>query len=225
MLVGEYAITILGEDGRSHAELVQTAATGHPAVGDELILGGRLYVVERIRHEQDLDTGSSSRVYSHARLFVRPVVGPQPTSEPDDEPTTGRVLPLVLPPRGAVSSEILPASLIAVIVACGYRSLASAWRAERRRRFRLSREGRALLLDEPTPGDCWNRSRLAKQHYAKMVAAICDGRFAGAIRGSASSPVELRASQRTRPTLRLLSPSAGGAPLRTARVAGWSPGR
>jgi len=42
--------------------MAQTATTGHPRVGEELVLNGRVYLVEPVRHEQDLDSGSSSRV-------------------------------------------------------------------------------------------------------------------------------------------------------------------
>ena len=61
------------------------------------------------------------------------------------------MLPFVAPPAGPdgrVASAILPATLVALLVACGYREQAYRYRAARRVTARLHRDGQGWIVDE-----------------------------------------------------------------------------
>src|SRR6266536_765651 len=98
MRIGEYHIVIQNVQGQVLAEVERTAATGHPGVGEELVLEGAVYVVERVRHEEDGD-GRTRRRYTWPRLFVRrrDALVQEPRKDPARAPP--RVLPFPAGPR------------------------------------------------------------------------------------------------------------------------------
>ncbi len=65
----EYEVII--ERARSRApRTVRRIAFSRPLVGEEIVIDDRVYVVERVQHQQD--EGRTVRVYTFPRLFVRP---------------------------------------------------------------------------------------------------------------------------------------------------------
>jgi len=146
MRIGEYQIVIQSFDGEVLAEVERTAATGHPAVGEELVLDGAVYVVERVRHEEDGEARTRRR-YTAPRLFVRR--RPGLVDEPRRDPA--RAPPRVLPfperrSRGRIESVVLPPTLVAVLVACGYEAQASHFARRGRGGLRLSRSGQGWFV-------------------------------------------------------------------------------
>src|SRR4051812_13400780 len=126
MRIGEYHIVIQNVQGQILAEVERTAATGHPGVGEELVIEGAVYVVERVRHEEDGE-GRTRRRYTWPRLFVRrrDALVQEPRKDPARAPPTAAARVLPFPPgprgpRGRLDCVVLPASLVTVLVACGY---------------------------------------------------------------------------------------------------------
>jgi hypothetical protein len=70
MLVGDYLLILIDAEGRVEASEERTANSGHPTVGEEIMIHGRLYVVERVRHEDEPEN-LSSRQYTFAKVFAR----------------------------------------------------------------------------------------------------------------------------------------------------------
>lgn len=68
----EYEVVI--ERVRSRApRTVRRVAFSRPLVGEEIVIDSRVYVVERVQHQQD--EGRTVHVYTFPRLFVRPKLG------------------------------------------------------------------------------------------------------------------------------------------------------
>jgi hypothetical protein len=173
MRIGEYHIVIENMDGQILAEVERTAATGHPAVGEEIVLEGAVYVVERVRHEEEA-AGRTRRRYTWPRLFVRKHGGL--VREPHKEPV--RAPPRVLPfapgrPRGRLQSVVLPPSLLAVLVACGY-DLQSRYFARRSRGgARLLRLGQGWFVEAgESPSEALVLAREARQQRRRMEGWI-----------------------------------------------------
>lgn len=165
--VGEYLIVIEDLRGQQIGDAVRTASSGHPAVGDEVLIRDVLYVVHRVRHEDEAD-GRTEREYTFARVFVRPA-------------TLKRV----------DSSENQPMarhSLVAIIVAAGYRAQATNFRALNRDVARLVREGAGWVLVESAPEELWRLSRLAKRYYAEVQALIQTRALSSSVSGPSQEP-------------------------------------
>jgi hypothetical protein len=183
MLAREYVIVVEGPDGRATRELCRTATTGHPLAGDEVLLDGVAYTVTRVRHQDDPDP-PSERIYTIAWVYLRPLAGGAPRlplpSSPDrpTHPTAPSVLPFTPPPRahdGSVASIVLPATLVAVLVACGYREQATRYRAARRSTARLVRDGHGWIVEPLAPAAWWQASRRAKRAFAGAAALVMAG--------------------------------------------------
>jgi hypothetical protein len=148
MRIGEYSIVIQDTDGEVLAEVERTAATGHPIVGEELVLEGATYVVERVRHEED-PGGRSRRRYTAPRLFVRRLPGPtvEPRREPERGPPPLRVIPFPEgPSRARIESVVLPPALVGALVACGYEAQATWFSRRGKGGKRLSRVGQGWFV-------------------------------------------------------------------------------
>jgi hypothetical protein len=189
MLIGDYIVVILDADGRVLGEHVLTASTGHPQVGHELKLGdGPTYVVERVVHESD-GNELSRRTYSYARVFV----SEKPRSADEDEPDRSRrVLPFA-DPGPAASGVILPASLIAVLVACGYRAQATEFKSRRRLTGRLVRDGYGWFVERESATELRRLSRLAKRYFAEaqsLILARAGGVVGAVIESEFSRPAD-----------------------------------
>jgi hypothetical protein len=210
MLAREYVIVVESADGRSPRELCRTATTGHPAAGDEVIIDGAAYVVTRVRHQDDPEP-PTDRVYTVAWVFVRPL-GAMPAARPttpstNAPPWSPRVLPFAAPPPGRdgrVASAILPATLVALLVACGYREQASRYRAARRVSARLRRDGHGWIVDDVAPAALWQASRRAKHGFAAAAALVAGGGLSGSCAPEPPArPSPAPSPRAARPTLRL----------------------
>ncbi len=68
----EYEVVI--ERARNRApRSVRRIAFSRPLVGEEIVVDDRVYVVERVQHQQN--EGRTVHVYTFPRLFVRPKLG------------------------------------------------------------------------------------------------------------------------------------------------------
>jgi hypothetical protein len=211
MLAREYVIVVEAADGRAHQELCRTATTGHPAAGEEVIIDGAAYEVTRVRHQDDPDA-PTERVYTVAWVFVRPLGAPAtpwptPPSGPASAPWAPRVLPFALPAPGGdgqVESAILPATLVALLVACGYREQASRYRAARRVTARLRRDGHGWIVDEVAPAAWWQASRRAKHAFTAAAGLLAGARLSGSCAPALPNrPSPAPSPRAARPALRL----------------------
>jgi hypothetical protein len=64
----EYELIIERASGRA-PRTVRRIAFARPLVGEEIIVDGRVYLVERVQHQED--ERRTVRVYTFPRLFVR----------------------------------------------------------------------------------------------------------------------------------------------------------
>jgi hypothetical protein len=169
MRIGEYRVVIQSMEGELLAEVERTAATGHPAVGEEIVLDGHIYVVERVRHEDDAD-GRSRRRYTWPRLFVRRRDGIVRGRRKEAIRAPPRVLPFPQRrrPRG-VQSVILPAPLVAVLVASGYDQQARYFARRARGAARLSRIGQGWFVEAgESPAEAMLQAREARRGRRRM---------------------------------------------------------
>src|SRR5579863_1383499 len=127
--LGSYRVTIEASDGRVLATH-EFVSSGHPAVGEELVIDGVVYVVRRVRHEEDLEARTISR-YSHAHVFARLAGAPDRAAPPSPTSDSALVLPFKVP-REASTSALLPPALVATLVIAGYAqqkiAMRSGWR-------------------------------------------------------------------------------------------------
>jgi len=70
MVVGTFFVCIEDAAGRLLSTVERTSYFGRPAVGDELVIEGRLYRVERVRYEDEPEDRTVRR-YLDLRVFVR----------------------------------------------------------------------------------------------------------------------------------------------------------
>jgi hypothetical protein len=209
MLIGDYIILVESDSGSVIGSEIRTSTTGRPSVGEEIALNDKVYTVERVRHEDDPES-PSGRTYTIAKVYVRIVEGARPVRRRPKPPQDGSRIPPFVAPAGPsdtpVESAYLPAPLVAVLVACGYRALASEYRARRRITARLMRDGHGWFVDEP-PAHCWQESRRAKRYFVEAATMMQERELSPVILSSggvaqACSRVEsLRA---LRPALRLV---------------------
>ncbi len=169
MRIGEYRVVIQNMQGELLAEVERTAAMGHPAVGEEIVLDGHIYVVERVRHEDDADARTRRR-YTWPRLFVRRRDGIVSGRRKDAVRAPPRVLPF---PRGrrrrGLESVILPAPLVAVLVACGYDQQARYFARRARGAARLLRIGQGWFVEAgESPTEALHEAREARRGRRRM---------------------------------------------------------
>lgn len=163
--IGQYFVTVEDSDGNV-VEEHELVATGHPAVGEQILLESGLHVVVRVRHEEDAESRTLQR-YTHARVFVRRVdeASRAPTPAEQAEAT---VLPFAPPPPDATTSRLLPPSLLAVLVVAGYAEQKASFRLGWRRLGLLQRaEGRWAAI---TANQLWRYSRRAKRYMLEAAA-------------------------------------------------------
>jgi hypothetical protein len=206
MRAREYVLVLPRDDGESARELCRTATTGHPVAGDEIVVDGRVYVVERVRHQDDAEASASDRVYTVAHLFLRACAG-GPGRAPSPEASPPEVLPFRPPTPGgdrAIASDILPATLVALLVACGYREQASRFRTGRRVTARLVRAGHGWLVDGATPAAMWRLSRRAKRCYGEAAELIARVPLTSSCATGAPARAAAPSSPAARPILRLV---------------------
>jgi hypothetical protein len=212
MRAREYLIVVEPAGGAPARELCRTATTGHPALGDEIVVDHRSYTVSRVRHEDDLEAPGDDRVYTVTRVFVRPRPGGD-ARRPGDPAVATEPGPRVLTFRapaadgdGALTCALLPAPLVAVLVAAGYREQASRHRVARRVMASLRRAGHGWFVDGGE--DHRQLSRRAKRHFAEVAALIArwplDGRARPSVpprrlAGCGHAAVAWRAGIRQRP--------------------------
>ncbi len=225
MLVGEYMIVMEDAQGNLAGERIRSTVTGHPIAGEEIrLLGGDVYVVNRVVHEDEPDA-YSERQYTTAHVYVRPSSTRSAQTTPAGrkrDVTTGLIEPLALP--GAfdgppLRSVILPPFVLVVIVANAYQQQATYYRGCKRAGWRLIREGRGWILQSMTLEDLWTLSRRAKRHLNEFVNIVFMrdiGEIIPPSPGPSVPPSEsppkshespLRAQPEHRPTLRLVCPS------------------
>lgn len=172
MRIGEYRVVIESMEGELLAEVERTAATGHPTVGEEIVLDGHIYVVERVRHEDDAD-GRTRRRYTWPRLFVRRRDGLVRGRRKEAVRAPPRVLPFPdkrrRPRPGGVQSVILPAPLVAVLVACGYDQQARYFARRARGAARLLRLGQGWFVEAgESPTEAMLQAREARRGRRRM---------------------------------------------------------
>ena len=92
----DYLVVIEQGTGTELARLVMTAATSHPAVGDDVEIDGEIHVVHKVRHVPHPHDASSRRAMI-AEVHVRRTSAD--FAEPPSE--TGTLLRFVQPPRPA----------------------------------------------------------------------------------------------------------------------------
>jgi hypothetical protein len=182
MRIGEYRIVIQDVNGDVLAEVERTAATGHPAVGEEIALDGCVYVVERVRHEDDPDARASRR-YTAPSLFVRRRDGFWRGRRKDAARAT-RVLPFGGSRRRrlrGVSSVILPPQLVAAVVAAGYDAQMRHFHRRSRGAARLSRLGQGWFVaagESPAEAKALAREackqrRRVERFWCRMASLPC----------------------------------------------------
>lgn len=173
MRVGEYLVVVRDEAGRQLTTYERTATTSHPIRGDELEIDSVAYEVVKVRHVDE--PGSTRRRYTTANVFVRPKGGaacpPTPPSGPPSPPTSdsgSNVIEFRRVPRDhehRVESIVLPVTLIAALVACGYRAQANHYRRLCEETAFLERaRGESAVKLLGSHAHWWRESRKAKQH-------------------------------------------------------------
>ena len=70
MRIGEYELVVEDQKGQVVWREAMTAATGHPRVGDALLIGDNQFVVQRVCHSEDKGARTSRR-YTFAIVFAR----------------------------------------------------------------------------------------------------------------------------------------------------------
>jgi hypothetical protein len=175
MRIGEYRIVIQDMTGEVLATVDRTTATGHPAVGEEIVLDNLVYTVERVRHEDDPDARTTRR-YTAPCLFVRRRDGVVRGRRKDAQ-RSGRVLPFAGPQRrnlDGLTSVILPPSLIAVLVAAGYDTQLRHFQRRSRGAVRLSRVGQGWFVEAgESPSDCLSLAREARKQRHRAEQLLC----------------------------------------------------
>jgi hypothetical protein len=68
-MIGGYVICIEDSDGKIIRQVERFTRATHPMAGDELVIDGTVYRVQRVRHDQ-LDN-LTRRIYTTPRVFVR----------------------------------------------------------------------------------------------------------------------------------------------------------
>jgi hypothetical protein len=184
-MVGDYIVVIEDASGGVLGELERAACSGHPRVGEQIAIDGRLYTVNRVCHEED-GSACASRQYTYARVFVR--AGRRGPGERE-------LIPFQMPPLlPGVRSEILPEALIAILVACGYRAQATDLRARARAAAQLLRGGYGWYVQLDDPARARRLSRQAKRYCGEVQALIAA--LAG---GGVPQPSRLSDGQSGRP--------------------------
>jgi hypothetical protein len=164
--IGQYFVTVEDHDGAAIEEHA-FVATGHPSVGEEIMLPSGLHVVVRVRHEEDGE-GRTLQRYSQARVFVRRGDGSGRAPRPAGTRENTAVLPFAPPAPELATASLLPPSLLAVLVVAGYAEQKAMWRTGWRRVGLLRRvEGRwAVVAAE----QLWRDSRRAKRYMLEAAA-------------------------------------------------------
>lgn len=209
MLIGDYIILVESDSGSVIGSEIRTSTSGRPTVGEEIALSDKVYAVERVRHEDDPES-PAGRTYTIAKVYVRLVEGARPVRRRPKPPQDGSRVPPFVAPVGSsdspVESAYLPAPLVAVLVACGYRALASEYRARRRISARLVRDGQGWFVDEP-PAECWRESRRAKRYFVEAATMLQEQRLSPVISsygGAAQACSRAESLRAPRPALRLV---------------------
>jgi hypothetical protein len=175
MRIGEYRIVIQNMTGEILAQVDRTTATGHPAVGEEIVLDNYVYVVERVRHQDDPDARSTRR-YTAPCLFVRRRDGVV-RGRRKDAHRAPRVLPFLGPRRRhlrGLSSVILPSSLVAILVAAGYDAQLRHFQRRSRGGARLSRVGQGWFVEAgESPSDALSLAREARKQRRRVEQLLC----------------------------------------------------
>ncbi len=70
MSVGTFTVVVLDRNGRTLSSVERTSRCGCPRIGEEIMLDGSIYVVERVVHEDDPDDRTVRR-YIEPRVIVR----------------------------------------------------------------------------------------------------------------------------------------------------------
>jgi hypothetical protein len=169
MRIGEYRIVIENVEGQVLAEVERTAATGHPIVGEEILLDGSVFVVERVRHEEDADTRARRR-YTSPRLFVRRHDGLVQERRKEPARAPPRVLLFPGGPRSRrLESVIFPPSLLVVLVACGYDAQARHFARRSRGGARLMRIGQGWFVEAgESPAEALLLAREARHQRQRL---------------------------------------------------------
>jgi hypothetical protein len=81
MRIGEYELIVEDQEGQVVWREMMTATTGHPCVGDGMLIGGNNFVVCRVCHFENEQTRASRR-YTFAVVFVRLPVPAAATRRP-----------------------------------------------------------------------------------------------------------------------------------------------
>jgi hypothetical protein len=175
MRIGEYRIVIQNMTGEILAQVDRTTATGHPAVGEEIMLDNHVYVVERVRHQDDPDARSTRR-YTAPCLFVRRRDGVVHGRRKDAH-RAPRVLPFMGPRRRhlrGLSSVIFPPSLVAILVAAGYDAQLRHFQRLSRGGARLSRAGQGWFVEAgESPSDALSLAREARKQRRRAEQLLC----------------------------------------------------
>jgi hypothetical protein len=104
MRIGGYIIVVEGDDSKEYSAIDSLSV---PTEGREVLLAGSLYIVTRVRTEQDLEEQSEpEKIHTYPRVFVKRVgEAPTPTRPPDpDSSDTKRSGPSL------VRLEVIPLS-------------------------------------------------------------------------------------------------------------------
>jgi hypothetical protein len=161
--------------GEILAEVDRTTATGHPAVGEEIVLDNHIYVVERVRHQDDPDARATRR-YTAPCLYVRRRDGVV-RGRRKDAHRAPRVLPFTGPRRRhlrGLASVILPSSLVAILVAAGYDTQLRHFQRRSRGAARLSRVGQGWFVEAgESPSDALTLAREARKQRRRAEQLLC----------------------------------------------------
>jgi hypothetical protein len=164
MLVGEFVLVLLDEEGVELGAYPRTATLGYPGLDQYIQFEESVFLVEDVVHLEDADTKGEGRVYMHAEVYARRVTvpDPQPRTKPrPKEERKGRVLQFApsTDPSGPSALERLGAALAPI----GLRCEATFLDYCANRSALLVRQGDKWLLQVRSPAELYRESRLAKQ--------------------------------------------------------------
>ncbi len=168
MEIGKFHMHVQGAGGRVVETLELIGRAGRPMRGDEIRAGGVLYVVERVVYEEEEQR--TVRRYAMPHLYVRRVGSrKRAPAKGEGAPFRGpeggaEVIPLH-PPSG--DCAILPAALVELLAAIGYREQATQFDEYRAAAAELLRGPAGWYLDRALPEKLRRASRLAKQELAR----------------------------------------------------------
>ena len=221
MTYGDHTLVILNEAGEPIGSRVRSCPGWRPNVGETVTIDKKLYLVAHVSHEEDPDS-RAGREESSPTVFVRRCHGTPPGLR-RPEPAKAkepRVLHFDLPPVGAkVTGAILPASMIAAIVWCGYRAQATYYKACVRYSAKLIREGTGWYVDLVGYERTKSLRGRAKQNLGKLECLLFELSLVNSVSDSVScDPVPLSPSPDPEPSRLDLPPISSPPPKGRARL-------